>query len=148
MTARIYAELGHQPELVDSEPDKAGIHAGPSLYDVELHPGLSFAAISFNRYGRGALTDLQSELHKLQRQKTEILHLKLPLSHPPTARIVPALEALGFFFAGILPGALPDSDALILQYLNNVAVDYGKIEAVSEIGRELVAYVRRSNPQK
>lgn len=60
----------------------------------------------------------------------------------------PPLEALGYFFAGILPGGLADSDALILQYLNNIAVNYQKIQAVSEMGRELVAYVRQSNPQK
>lgn len=119
-----------------------------SLYDVEYHPGLNYAAINLNLYGLGAVEDLRKELQKLCLQKTEIIHLKLPLNQPQTAAIVPELEAAGYFFAGILPGGLAESDALILQYLNNVPVDYAKIKVVSEMGKELLDYVQEANPQK
>ena len=61
-----------------------------------------------------------------------------------------SLIALGFFFGGILPGASV-GEALVLQYLNNVAIDYDAIKLHTEASREILAYVKlqdssRGNP--
>jgi serine/threonine-protein kinase RsbW len=52
---------------------------------------------------------------------------------------------MGFFFAGILPLALA-GDTLILQYLNNVRIDYDKIVLYSEEARQIRDYVREMDP--
>ena len=54
-------------------------------------------------------------------------------------------EKLGFFFAGVLPCARI-GDTLILQYLNNVDLDYEKIAAYSDIAKELLGYIRAHDP--
>ncbi|MFH0995131.1 MAG: GNAT family N-acetyltransferase [Pseudomonadota bacterium] len=59
--------------------------------------------------------------------------------------VSPQFEALGFFFAGILPGASV-GEALVLQYLNNVAIDYDSIELHTEASREILAYIKRQDP--
>ena len=50
-------------------------------------------------------------------------------------------ESLGFFFAGIIPGA-DRGDKLELQYLNNVKIDYEKIQVYSAFSKELLAYIQ------
>ena len=56
-------------------------------------------------------------------------------------------EKMGFFFAGILPLALV-GDALILQYLNNVRIDYDKIVLYTEEARQIRDYVREMDPNR
>ena len=55
-----------------------------------------------------------------------------------------AFERMGFFFAGTLPSLTRQN--LILQYLNNVSVDYGKIAAVSDFSKQLLAYIKSRDP--
>ena len=50
------------------------------------------------------------------------------------------MEMLGFFFAGIIPEMF-EGDALRLQYLNNVNIDFEKVRIASDFGKKLLAYV-------
>jgi serine/threonine-protein kinase RsbW len=148
MAARIYDALGGQPEMVGLSSERPAEADNPSRYDIDIHSGLSYALIQLNRSGKDAVDRLTAELKKLCQKKIDTIHLRLPLGDPGTPSIASGLERVGFFFAGILPGALPGSDALILQYLNNVPVDYEKINAVSEVGRALLTYVREEDPNR
>ena len=67
--------------------------------------------------------------------------------YPHGAREGLFLPKLGFFFAGILPQAAC-GDSLILQYLNNVAFDYGKVQAYSPVSKELLAYIKARDPHE
>jgi serine/threonine-protein kinase RsbW len=59
----------------------------------------------------------------------------------PAARLACApLEALGFFFAGIIP-ELDGDDVLRLQYLHDVEADVDSVQIASDFGTELFAYV-------
>ncbi len=149
MARRIYDAWGHHPDIRDDTDAASPATSAPSSrFAVEMYPGLNFAVIRVTHYGQTSVEELKAVLKTLCLQKIDVIHLKLPLAEPRTAGLAPAMENLGFFFAGILPGGLPDSDALILQYLNNVAVDYEKIQAASEAGRNLVNYVMRQHRQR
>ncbi len=67
--------------------------------------------------------------------------LYLNLRYPETALLCGEFEKLGFFIAGVLPFSHV-GDALILQYLNNVFIDYDKIQVASETLEAIRAYVR------
>ena len=54
-------------------------------------------------------------------------------------------EKLGFFFAGILPESRM-GDVLILQYLNNVEFDYDKMHILTDLAKELSAYIKAHDP--
>ena len=56
-----------------------------------------------------------------------------------------ALEALGFFFAGIIPD-IADDDILRLQYLNEIEADVASAQIASDFGKELFAYVVAAMP--
>ena len=74
------------------------------------------------------------------------MNLFLNLSDPLTSIYTAQFEKLGFFFSGILPGGFADGDALILQNLNNVPIDYDAIRVKSALAGKLVAYVREQDP--
>jgi len=50
------------------------------------------------------------------------------------------MEALGFFFAGIVP-EFDNGDFMRLQYLNNVKIDPSKTVIVSDFGKYLFEYI-------
>ena len=91
--------------------------------------------------------EVKSRLRELCLKRFEIIHLCLGLSNPQTAHYCQQFESLGFFFAGILPGTKV-GDALILQYLNNVPIDYEKIKTKSQKGSELLAYIKNLDPNR
>jgi serine/threonine-protein kinase RsbW len=81
--------------------------------------------------------------HSLFCQRIDCIYLDLPLSDPAAADFCAQLEALGFFFGGILP-EYSDGDVLRLQCLNNLAIDPQQIELASDFGKELLAYVLKA----
>ena len=72
------------------------------------------------------------------------MNIYLDLTDPATSGTVSFLEKSNCFFAGLLP-AHPRY-FLILQYLNNVKVDYNGICAYDPFAEELLAYVMTEDP--
>jgi len=69
----------------------------------------------------------------------------LNLEDPPTFFMTAEFEKMGFFFSGILPlGSI--GDALVLQYLNNVAFDYGKVVLFTDTAKEILDYILGCDP--
>jgi serine/threonine-protein kinase RsbW len=83
------------------------------------------------------------------KQKDAVFHTNfLNLADPLTPRFAEQFEELGFFFVGVLPAGLPDGDALVLQYLNNVPIDYARIQLASDLAREILGYIRNHDPNR
>ena len=74
-------------------------------------------------------------------EHTDVLYLFLDLENPGCAIIAEACEALGFFFSGVLPYGMHGRHALILQYLNNLEIDYEKIKLYEPYAQKLLNYV-------
>ena len=107
---------------------------------------MNYARMIIERYGRNVVGELKNKVKEICLQKTDIVNLFLNLSDPLTGTIAAQFENLGFFFGGLLPGGFSNGDALILQYLNNVTVDYNAIQLESAIAKKLLAYVRKHDP--
>jgi serine/threonine-protein kinase RsbW len=146
MIAALYKEMGVRPEIEKAASAKKKRAAATSIVKIRQIESMSYARIIIDRYGRNIVSELRNKAKEICRQKTEIINLFLNLSDPLTGTYTPQFEKLGFFFAGILPGAFKDGDALILQYLNNVPIDYGTIQVKSAIAKKLLAYVREQDP--
>jgi serine/threonine-protein kinase RsbW len=91
------------------------------------------------------IREVRKTLHDLCVKQTATVELLLSLEEPFTYFAVSEFEKMGFFFAGILPGSRI-GDALILQYLNNMDIDYGGICVSSETAASLLAYIREHDP--
>ena len=146
MIVALYEGLGVKPEIKKAMPAKARKKTSSSAIRIKLVGSMSFARIIIDRYGTNIIDDLKTRVKELCLKKTEILNLYLNLSDPLTHIYTEQFERLGFFFAGILPGGLTNGDALVLQYLNNVPIDYDAIQVKSTTAKKLLAYVREHDP--
>jgi serine/threonine-protein kinase RsbW len=146
MIAALYKELGVRAEIKKEAAAKTKKAAATSIVKIRQFASLSYARMIIDRYGRNIVDELRNRLKEICHQKTEIVNLFLNLSDPLTGTYATRFEKLGFFFAGILPGGFKDGDALILQFLNNVPIDYDAIQVKSAMAGKLLAYVREQDP--
>ena len=90
------------------------------------------------------LDDIIRAKKSLCLERIDVLYLFLDLEDPGCPQLSQACERLGFFFAGVLPYGLHGRHALILQYLNNLAIDYDEIKLHTAFARKLLRYVEES----
>lgn len=143
----LYGNLGVYPDMRSFSPDSIDTLNGESDIHTVVSSSLNGARINIRSYGANVINHVASLLRELCTRPIDVIRLYLNLYDPWTGRLTEQFEEMGFFFAGILPSALPE-DALILQYLNNVPIDYSKIQVVSQGARELLAYVRNRDPNQ
>jgi anti-sigma regulatory factor (Ser/Thr protein kinase) len=105
------------------------------------------AEIHVIRNGDNAIHEVRRILRELCLKNVAAIQLFLDLKDPHTFFVTPEFEKMGFFFAGILPLALV-GEALILQYLNNVRIDYGKLALYTDEARQIRDYVREMDPYR
>ncbi len=86
--------------------------------------------------------DVLSAKKSLCLERTDVLYLFLDLENPGCPKLAQACEELGFFFSGVLPYGLHGRHALILQYLNNLAIDYDKIKLHAPFAQKLLLYIK------
>ena len=146
MIAALYEEQGVHPEIKKVLPAKPQTAAGTSIVKIKQVASMNYARIIIERYGGNVVSELKNKVKEICLQKTDIVNLFLNLSDPLTGTIAAQFENLGFFFGGILPGGFKNGDALILQYLGNVPIDYDAIQVESAIAKKLLAYVREQDP--
>jgi len=103
------------------------------------------ADIVITSYGANVVRQVRGILHELCLKQAATIELVLNLEDPITSFLVSEFEKMGFFFAGILPGTRI-GDALILQYLNNISVDYTGIQVNSDMANRILAYIKRYDP--
>jgi hypothetical protein len=127
---------------------QGGIEEPDSTLRTDLIGRMSYARIEVVRYGRDVVKEIRVRLKELCLKGIEVINLYLNLSDPRTSTLTQEFEKLGFFYAGILPGGTRGGDALVLQYLNNVRVDYDRIRVESGIAKELLAYVEAHDPNR
>jgi hypothetical protein len=146
MIAALYKELGVRPEIKKALPTKMQKAAATSIVKIKKFELMNYARMIIERYGRNIVSELKNKVKEICLQKTDIVNLFLNLSDPLTGTYAAQFENLGFFFGGILPGGFRNGDALILQYLSNVPIDYDAIQVESGIAKKLLTYVREQDP--
>jgi serine/threonine-protein kinase RsbW len=148
MIEKIYAGIGVE-RILREAPSNASSSVAQTGEDVSviIPPGYNRAVIQVARNNEHIVDEVHAILKQLCYQKIEQMTLYISLHDPLTATHCGAFEEMGFFFAGILPFSHV-GDALLLQYLNNVPMDYGKINIADEMGKEILAYAEACDPNK
>ena len=118
---------------------------GNSIITTTIVSTYNRAVITIQEYGKNAAHEVKGILKELCLKKIDQIILYLPLEAPATGALTEEFEKLGFFFAGILP-FYDTGDVLILQYLNNVSIDYSRIQVASEQAEKIVAYIKERDP--
>lgn len=146
MVAALYQELGASLAFAVPPGDHPLLEEDGSLLKSTTVSTLNAAFLEVERYGRNIVQEIRARVRDLCFKQIAVIYLYLNLGDPATFHLTEAFEEQGFFFAGILPGGMAQGDALILQYLNNLPIDYQQIKLESEMGRTLLAYIRNHDP--
>lgn len=145
MLANIYTNLNDKPRFTSPKEAEKVLPEQPTsfvIYDKKYEKKVK---IEIEAYGPDVIEMIQATLQQLVIQKVELIYLHLNLRDPLTAVMTKEFEALGFFFAGIFPRPV-SGDQLILQYLNNILIDYENIHIYSEFAQSLLAYIKDRDP--
>ncbi len=137
MIQRIYAR-GHFERSFDTA--SASVLSGTAQLAVEIFPKWSEASLRVVTYGPDLVDLVRFRLRELLLRHIDWISLDLPLSHPGARELCERIEALGFFFAGVIPELVGD-DVLRLQYLNEIEADLESVHLASDFAKELFAYV-------
>ncbi len=145
MIEKLYRNIGAPEHEYLTPPPSAPAPAGESAVLTGVNTSESCAEIYIRQCGADAVPAVKKLLRQFCVQQIASINLFLSLEDPATYALAADVEKLGFFFAGILPYARI-GDALILQYLNNVDLDYGRIVAYTDLAKELLAYIKARDP--
>jgi serine/threonine-protein kinase RsbW len=145
MVYKLYQNLGAMHQFMVPEKDTMEFGGPVSIINTGVNELESCAEIFIVSYG----SDVKQQIRKILRsfcvQHIASVNLFLKLQDPKTYWLTEEFEKMGFFFAGILPES-GIGDALVLQYLNNVSLDYDKILLVSDVAKELLTYIKALDP--
>ncbi len=144
---KIYKNIGIKAEVhtlrnVDEDTNKMA----QSDVEVDVVESARIASFIVNSVGENFQEEIKYRLRDLCLKKIEVIDLRLDMCNNNLVKCVPQLEMLGFFFSGVLPD--DDKQYLLLQYLNNVPIDYSKIVLVSDFAQELGKYVKECDPNQ
>ena len=144
----IYEGIGNSPKIKWQEKESTAVKRKESVFKITVMGALNYARFTIEEYGQPIVSEVQAKFKELCLKKIEVIHLYLNLADPLTPSFCSEFENLGFFFAGVLPGGIKGGDALILQYLNNVPIDYSTIQLDSNIARKILAHIRKHDPNR
>lgn len=147
MIRKLYDNLGAHPLFKVPAEKEIIFERQESLLKTGINELESCAEIFVAAYGSDILHRIRKLLRAYCVHPISAINLFLKLTDPLTFQLTKEIEKMGFFFAGILPESRI-GDALILQYLNNVDLDYTRIQLLSDIAKELLVYIREKDPNQ
>ncbi|MCE5281858.1 MAG: ATP-binding protein [Deltaproteobacteria bacterium] len=147
MVRSLYRHLSVEHRFPGPASGLPHLPEGPSRIETEVFGPEGCAEVRIVKAGREVVREIRRILRDLCLNQIAAVQLFLRLEDPNTYFLGPEIERLGFFFAGIMPGEMA-GDALILQYLNNVPFDYGKVQAYTPVAKEVLAYIRACDPNE
>ncbi len=117
--------------------------------EVESHAFIpkGFAMMKIKRPGEDIVDIIRKRVRSLCVNKIKVIALFLELSNPLTYHLGQKIEDLGFITTGIMPGT-DIGDAMVLQYLNSVRLDFDSIDLYSDEAKRTMDYIRRSIPSQ
>jgi anti-sigma regulatory factor (Ser/Thr protein kinase)/RimJ/RimL family protein N-acetyltransferase len=116
-----------------------------SVIETTMYASEGNAEIFIKKYGTNVTREVKNIVRNLCIRHIVAINLFLKLEDPATYWMSPEFEKMDFFFSGIAPNT-QIGDALILQYLNNIAFDYDKVIAYSDVAKEILVYIKGCDP--
>ena len=149
MVATIYRWLGIEAVFAESDEEVTHGQDDPcGEIDVKTSTVLNTVQIVVRGYGSRIVEQVRSRLRDFCLHHFDAIFLLVNLERTMSASLICSFEEMGFFFAGILPFGSGNQAAMVLQYLNNYAIDYDRLEPFSQEAKQLAAYVRAHDPSR
>ncbi len=145
MLTRIYENILAPHVVTVPEGQKPVCDNHEAQIKTHVYPVENCAVIWVKSYGTNVVREVRATLRELCIKQVAAIDLFLPLQDPLTYFLTEELEKLGFFFAGIEPETFI-GEALILQYLNNIDLDYEKVQVYTDMARDILAHIKKHDP--
>ena len=144
---KLYRNIGLEPQFeTPAEPEPRFSEPHSKLTAAHYSPS-GFGWIEIEAYGADVVQAVKARLKEFCLKHIEVIQLYCNLGDPLSYYMIHEFEQLGFFFIGLKPSTTL-GDALILEYFNNVTLDYDRIKLASAMGYELRSYVREHDPNQ
>lgn len=137
----IYAQLGVSITPGSDTP----MLASGTLLQVNIDSIRSVCDIQIVEYGDDFEQAIKQELRRIRRKEIQVVELYLPISVAAAPQCINIAETINFFFTGLLPET-KFGDAVVMQYLNGVQVEYKELVIERQHTRQLLAYVAAQDP--
>jgi serine/threonine-protein kinase RsbW len=138
----VFSSLNVPVRLADGSADSARSPDGPSHMEAAVNTALNMAEMVVHHPGDGLRQELRFKHKEFCLKRIEVIHLVLDLENPHTEALIRESDALGFFFSGVLPYGIAGRHALMLQYLNNVVIDFDRIKLFSPEAAGLLEFIK------
>lgn len=122
-----------EPGPVD--PEKAS-----AVSVFPLPDELNVAFVVVHSIGRDTATEVADGLRQCRTNRMDAVYAFLPANDAASPGLVEACEAMGFFFAGIMPHIHDGQDRILLQYID-IPLDMDAIRVYGDMSRQLKEYV-------
>jgi anti-sigma regulatory factor (Ser/Thr protein kinase)/RimJ/RimL family protein N-acetyltransferase len=145
MIEKLYRNIGSKNNFAVPEKVEAEYKEDKSVIETRVYASEGNAEIFIKVYGSNITKEVKAILRELCVENIAAINLFLSLEDPLTYFISSEFEKMDFFFSGIMPLS-SIGDALVLQYLNNIAINYDKVIAHSEMAKEILNYIKENDP--
>ncbi len=147
MVEKLYRNIGASHVYAVPEKSEAALPQETSVLRADVYASENCAEIWVDQFGADIVRQVKIMLYDLCVKQVAAIYLYMDLASPAAHFATPELKKLGFFFSGILPQT-NIGDTIVLQYLNNIALDYSKIQALTPMAKEIIAYVQADDPHQ
>lgn len=137
----LYRGLGVEPRIgnVDGSSELGSAQQSTRL-ETRVNHGIGHAWITVVNYGPDLREQVLGFVKQCRHAEIRFIEMRLPLRLPQTAACTGVVEALGFFFCGVLPLG-KHGDYLVLQNPADRVIDLQSIKVSSPDTRVLLDYV-------
>lgn len=106
----------------------------------------NIAEVRIVSFGEDVFGELRHRLRSYIRDKVDVIYLYLDMECQEAGTFAERCLDLGFFFCGYMPGEMAGRDALILQKLNNVTIDFSRIALADERSIDIMKFIESDMP--
>jgi len=147
MIEEIYGWMGAGNDYKSPDFPEPVFKEEHSIIETIAHEKEGNTTVLISSYGSNILKEIKALTRDMCIKQIACITLVLSLEDPLTYFLTSEFEKTGFFFSGIMPQTMI-GDALILQYLNNVAIDYGKVKVYTDYSKDILAYIKSCDPNR
>jgi serine/threonine-protein kinase RsbW len=141
---RMFSNIHAEPRVAVPSVSLPVFDRDSSEIEIESHAFIpkGYALIKIKSLGPDIVDAVRKQVGSLCRNNIKVITLYLKLSDPMTYHLGQKMEGLGFTVTGLMPGT-EMGDVMVMQYFNNLRIDFESIDLYSEEARRTMDYIRR-----
>jgi len=146
ITEYIY-ELLNMKRHIKSNIEVDTFEQEKGIMHTSMNSLINVAFMEVHEYGKDTLEEIISKWKYYKLEKVSVIYLYLDLENEYTPFITKRINEMGFIFAGIIPNFINEKDALIMQFPNNMKVDFSKIQVYNRESEKLLDFIKNEYEQ-